>query len=256
MEHEPILLAPEEPEPVGPPLPGRVVVRADRESVCEALGTDLLAAAHDAVARRGVFHLAVSGGSTPFPFYQSLMTDPMYRSLPWERTHLWIVDERRVAFDDDKSNWGKIAEIFCGHSGMPDSQVHPMEATHADAAASYETLLRAQLGAMGSLDFVILGMGDNGHTASLFPHTSVLDERTRWIGDCDGPTVTPPARVTMTYPLINAARAKAVLVVGNSKAEMIARVATGSDDLHELPIKGIGPSASVTWYLDRAACGL
>lgn len=257
---EPIPLAPLESDIKGPPLPGRAVIGADRHEVYELLGAHLLKCALDCVTKFGDFHLAISGGSTPFPFYQSLMTDPHYRTFPWGRTHLWIVDERRVPFDNPLSNWRQISEIFCEHSGMPDNQIHPMMATEVDAAEQYENALRTSLASRDRsedrLDFVLLGMGDNGHTASLFPESVVLDEKIRWVSDCDGPTVTPPPRVTMTYPLLNNARVIVPLVLGANKAEMLARVANGSDDFHALPIKGIKPtSGDLVWYLDRAACG-
>lgn len=258
---DPIPLAPDTDDVQGPTLLGRVVVRADRYSVYEVLGAELLACALDRVEKSGEFHLALSGGSTPFPLYEQLMTDPHYRAFPWAQTHIWIVDERRVAFDNPLSNWRQIDEIFAGHSGIPSSQMHPMMATAADAAEQYERSLRAALASRpqgeARLDFIVLGMGDNGHTASLFPQTAVLNEQTKWVSDCDGPTVTPPPRVTMTYPLINGARHVAALVLGQNKAEMIARVASGSDDFHALPIKGIRPTTGqLVWYLDRPACGL
>ncbi len=100
-------------------------------------------------------------------------------------------------------------------------------------------------------------MGDNGHTASLFPETAVLNEQILWVSYCDGPTVTPPPRVTMTYPLLNSARVIVPLVMGANKADMLARVATGREDFHALPIKGIKPTrGELVWYLDRAACGM
>ena len=113
-----------------------------------------------------------------------------------------------------------------------------------------------------SLDFVLLGMGDDAHTASLFPGSPAIDERTRWVAVNDGPEVTPPDRVTMTFPLLNAARRLAVLVVGEKKAATIARIEAawrdGSADVNELPITGVRPTAgqeALTWYLDAAACG-
>ncbi len=263
---EPIPLAPDPDEVHGPALLGRSVIRVDRYGVYEALGSELLACALQCVEQYGDFHLALSGGSTPFPFYEQLMTDPKFRSFPWVRTHLWIVDERRVPFDHPQSNWRQISEILADHSGIPSEHLHPMMATEPNAAQQYEQALVDAFAARprgeGRLDFVLLGMGDNGHTASLFPKTAVLDERVRLVGECDGPTVTPPPRITMTYPLINAARRIAVLVVGPSKASMIERVATGFDDFHELPIKGITPQGDASqrgelvWYLDRAAAGI
>lgn len=256
---DPIELAPET-EIRTPPLPGTVMAADTAERLHERLAADLISQALNCVHQFGDYHLALSGGSTPLPFYERLMTDPNYRLMPWRRTHLWIVDERRVPFDDEKSNYRHIHDIIVDHSDIPASQVHPIPAMEEDAPARYERALREALGwrerGQDRLDFVLLGMGDNGHTASLFPLTAVLDERVRWVGTCEGPTVTPPPRVTMTYPLINSARFVAVLVVGANKAEMIRRVATGNDDFHALPIKGIRPHAGeLRWYLDRAACG-
>ncbi|MBM4111839.1 MAG: 6-phosphogluconolactonase [Phycisphaerae bacterium] len=255
----PIELAADPTIPI-PPLPGTVLAADTAERLHERLAADLIAQALNCVHRFGDYHLALSGGSTPMPFYERLMTDPNYRLMPWRRTHLWIVDERRVPFEDEKSNYRHIHEIIAEHADIPAAQVHPIPAMEEDAAAQYERALRESLGwrerGQDRLDFVLLGMGDNGHTASLFPMTRVLDERERWVGLCDGPTVTPPPRVTMTYPLINAARFVGVLVVGANKAEMISRVARGKEDYHELPIKGIQPLAGeLRWYLDRAACG-
>ncbi len=256
---EPIDLAPDTAI-AAPPLPGSVLTADTAERLHERLAADLIAQALNCVHQFGDYHLALSGGGTPMPFYERLMTDPNYRLMPWRRTHLWIVDERRVPFEDPKSNYRHIREIIVDHSDIPATQVHPILATDPDAPAQYERSLREALGwrerGHDRLDFVLLGMGDNGHTASLFPGTPVLDERVRWVSTCEGPTVTPPPRVTMTYPLLNAARFVGVLVVGAGKAAMISRVARGGDDYHALPIKGIRPHAGeLRWYLDRAACG-
>ena len=91
-----------------PSLPGSVNVAADEEDAQERLGRDLLAAAKHAVGRRGIFHLALSGGGTPMPFYRRLMIDPLFREMPWSNTHLWIVDERRAPFDSDTNNFKHI----------------------------------------------------------------------------------------------------------------------------------------------------
>lgn len=256
---EPIDLAPDSEIPA-PALPGTVMTADTAERLHERLAADLIAQALNCVHQFGDYHLALSGGGTPMPFYERLMTDPNYRLMPWRRTHLWIVDERRVPFEDEKNNYRHIHEIIVDHSDIPAAQVHPILAMEEDAPARYERALRESLGwrerGQDRLDFVLLGMGDNGHTASLFPQTTVLDERVRWVSTCEGPTVTPPPRVTMTYPLINAARFVGVLVTGANKAAMIERVATGKDDYHALPIKGIHPAAGeLRWYLDRAACG-
>lgn len=250
----------DEPTLRRPPLPGEVAVARDADALIDLVAAELLVHALNCVRAFGDVHLALSGGSTPMPLYERLMYDPNLRSFPWSRTHLWIVDERCVPFDDPKSNFGHIREIIVDHSGIPPEQVHPMLAMRDDADVAYERELREHLGwrekGQDRLDYVLLGMGDDGHTASLFPGHEALDERTRLVRRCRGPKVTPPDRVTLTYPTLNAARFAAILVVGAAKAATIERVARGNDDLHALPVKGIHPrGGSLKWYLDAAAAG-
>jgi 6-phosphogluconolactonase len=263
--------------PAPPALPGTVIVRPDADRAIDALGADLLAQADACVRAFGSFHLALSGGSTPMPLYRRLMIDPTYRALPWARTHLWIVDERRVPFEDDRSNYKHIAELIVEHSGIPANQVHPMLATRDDADTHYELQLREALEwrerGQDRLDFVLLGMGADAHTASLFPRSRALRESTqpapaaqpapvapRMVLINSGPEVTPPDRLTMTPPLINAARCVAVLVTGAGKRDALARVAGAgprptAQHVLDLPILSIRPKAGdLRWYLDHDAC--
>jgi 6-phosphogluconolactonase/glucosamine-6-phosphate isomerase/deaminase len=157
-----------------------------------------------------------------------------------------------------------IRELIVEHSDIPREQVHPMHATDDDADRAYERELREHLGwrekGHDRLDFVVLGMGGDAHTASLFPHSPALQEKERLVVINAGPNVTPPDRVTMTYSLLNASRFLGVLVTGEKKREAIARViaaqrASNADAREELPIVGINPLAGeLRWYLDRAAC--
>jgi 6-phosphogluconolactonase len=248
-----------EPQPSKPSLPGTVIVKETPQELIDTLAGDIAAHSIDCVRRFGDFHLALSGGSTPFPLYQHLMIDPDCRAIPWTRTHLWIVDERRVPFDHEKSNWRQIDDILVQHSGIPAEQAHPMMALLEDADVAYEKLLHETLEwrekGHDRLDFVLLGMGDDGHTASLFPHSPALADNGRWILINSGPKVTPPDRVTMTYTLLNAARFVAVLCVGAKKKPMIEKVASGKFSADELPILGVKPvKGELRWYLDAAAC--
>ena len=257
-------------------LPGSIFVAPDTETLFDALGEALTAAAIGAVEDRGVFHVALSGGGTPEPFYVRLVTDPKFRALPWKQTHVWIVDERQVPEDHDKSNVKMIREALTDHVGMPARQVHAMPVLADDPAGEYEATLAEAFGITAPqadavdgyagpypvLDFILLGMGGDCHTASLFPESPALGS-TRWIDTNDGEKVVPPARLTMTYPLINHARQLAVLAVGEGKADALRRVsdqlATGSPDLQQVPISGIDPEpvngGELTWFLDQPAAG-
>jgi 6-phosphogluconolactonase len=256
--------------PSAPGLPGLVVVRGHADDVIDELASSLTSVAVACVRAMGDFHLALSGGSTPLPLYRRLMLDPTYRHLPWERTHLWIVDERRVPFEDERSNYRQIHDLIVEHAGIPKSQVHPMRATEDRCDERYEAELRSTLewrrGGQQRLDYVVLGMGGDGHTASLFPRSRALRDASSPARDVlinSGPEVTPPDRVTMTQHLINKARHVSVLVTGSGKREMIGKVAKASglksraaED--ELPILSIRPQevsgGELAWFLDHDAC--
>jgi 6-phosphogluconolactonase len=250
----------EESLPAAPPLPGKVVVAETADELIDKLAADLVLHATNCVRQFGDFQLALSGGRSPEPLYERLMYDPNYRRLPWRRTHLWIVDERCVPLDHAQSNYRMIRETIVDHADIPEEQIHPMPATSKTADVEYEQLLRDTLGwrerGQDRLDYVLLGIGTDGHTASLFPHTEPLHEQQRLVRLNFTETASPRERVTLTFPAINAARFIAVLVTGEAKAPMIQRVATGDDSVEELPIKGIKPiNGELRWYLDGPACG-
>lgn len=255
-DHGPIELV---PEPQRPYLPGEVILRRDADSAIDAVAADLLLQAKACARKFGNFHLALSGGSTPMPLYRRLMYDPMLRDFPWQQTHLWIVDERRVPRDDDRSNYKQISELIVTQSDIPKEQVHPMPIGN-EGDREYEQELRSVLGwrekGHDRLDFVLLGMGGDLHTASLFPGSAALDAtEDRLVVLNDGPGVTPPPRITMTYTLLNAARTLAVLVTGPSKREAIDRLQRERLTPQEAPVVGLRPMAGeLRWYLDHAAC--
>ncbi|MBX3356839.1 MAG: 6-phosphogluconolactonase [Phycisphaeraceae bacterium] len=257
--------------PPTPKLPGTVVVRETADAVVDSIAADLMIHAMSCVRAFGDFHLALSGGKTPLPLYLRMMYDPAYRAFPWNRTHLWIVDERRVPFDDERSNFKAINEIIGDHSDIPREQVHPIFAMADDADVRYERELQECLAwrekGHDRLDYVLLGMGPDAHTASLFPHSPALveePERPRLVRINSGPRVTPPDRVTMTFRLINASRFVSVLAVGPEKQPTFERVVKavgdaagpgGREVVQELPILGVRPvGGELRWYLDHAAC--
>lgn len=242
-----------------PALPGTVVARHSTDDLFDALGFDLLAQAVACVREFGDFHLAISGGKTPFPLYEQLMCDPRLRALPWRRTHLWMVDERMVPFDSELSNFGRIKEVIVDHADIPAEQVHPVLTQQPDAGDRYDAALKETLAwrpkGHDRLDFVLLGMGPDGHTASIFPGSPALDDLRRVAMRVPPPTTVPPPveRVTLTMAMINASRFVAPLIVGADKHAMLQRVASGVPQ-HTVPIAGVRPLAGeLRWYLDKAA---
>ncbi|NJL32056.1 MAG: 6-phosphogluconolactonase [Phycisphaerales bacterium] len=245
---------------------GQVHLARDKARLHDDLAQTLLAAAFHAIEERGVFHLALSGGSTPEPFYMNLVIDPRWRGIPWQKTHLWLVDERCVPETDDRSNWKMIRETLADHVPLKQRQLHPMPVMQADAGSAYERELRDVIVGQSPgdlvpmLDFVLLGMGDDGHTASLFPDSPALQEREKLVTHNDGPTAKPPIRLTMTYPLLHAARALALLVTGAGKAAMLQTIARQLQDQGpdpaRYPVTGLPlMSDQVTWFMDAAAAG-
>jgi len=238
----------------------RRIVESDAEALVLALARRLAEIARDSVARRGELHVALSGGSTPWRLYDELVSGDGAAELPWDRTHVWVVDDRCVPATDPRNNSSTMLDRFVTRGPLPAERFHPMPTTDARGAERYEEELRAHLEGPpqdGRLDALLLGMGTDGHTASLFPQSPALNETRRWVVLNDGPRVVEPRpRITMTYPVLNAARNVFVLVTGAGKRVPLARVATESDSA-ELPIVGVTPrdDAPYDWYLDAEAAG-
>jgi 6-phosphogluconolactonase len=249
-------------------LTDRVVVKPTADELFDALGEALTAAAQEAVNDRGAFHLALSGGSTPKRFYELLASDSSrYRTI-WPKAHIWIVDERRVPESDDRNNFKMIRAALVDRvygDPYPTNRVHPVPVGDTDPAIAYERTLGRVFGDDGQvprLDFVLLGIGGDGHTASLFPGMPSLSITDKLVANADVSDDTQPnvERVTMTYPLLNAAREVAVLVTGAGKAATLRRIEKQlkehGPDRQNLPITGVDPNdGTLTWYLDAAAAG-
>ena len=213
----------------------------------------ILSKMETAIQERGVFTIALSGGSTPKPIYEAIATS----SLPWDKIHVFWGDERYVPPDDPDSNYLMARHAWLDKVDIPDSNIHPMptdEAEPAVAARKYEEHLgeffQTTVGDFPVLDLILLGMGDDGHTASLFPHTEALKVRDRLItvGNKDS-----QPRITFTAPLINHGRCVMFVVAGANKRPALAQVfAPVADDL-TYPSRLIKPQGELRWLLDLAA---
>ncbi len=208
-------------------------------------------------ARPGPVAVALSGGSTPKLLYQALAAPPFMERVPWDRAHWFWGDERFVPHSDDRSNYRMAMEAMLRRAGVPPGNIHPVPTegvTPEEAAARYQAMLQAYYGspvldpARPLFDIALLGLGTNGHTASLFPDTPVLNERTAWAA-----AVTPagePTRITLTYPALESCRYAAFLVAGADKRDVLARVRAGGADL---PAAHYHPVGELHWFADQAA---
>ncbi len=208
------------------------------------------------VDRRGRCALVLTGGRTPRRMYE-LLAEQSGATIPWPRVDLFWCDERYVPHDDPRSNYRLARFTLLDRIAIPPENVHPMPTHMADphdAARDYETLIRGYFGgAPPQFDVLLLGIAANGHVASLFPHHPALRERDRWIVAATVPA-DPPQRLTMTFPLINQARALAFLVAGPTKADAVRRALQPVTTIEDVPAAGVSPeSGTVTWWLDAAA---
>ena len=209
-----------------------------------------------ASASKGACHVALSGGSTPKRMFQ-VLAERGKKFLPWERVELWWGDERCVAPDHPDSNYGMTRANLIDPLGIDPAKVHRIagERDPDEAAADYERQLVAALGTPPVFDLVLLGMGPDGHTASLFPGSPGLTETTRYViaNRVDSPlTKGPSTRITLTFPAINAAKHVRFLVAGADKAETLAGVLQGPRAVY--PSQHVA-SADLAWFVDDAAAG-
>jgi 6-phosphogluconolactonase len=200
-----------------------------------------------AITARGVCHLALSGGSTPRPVYALLATAEFRDLIDWSRMHVYFSDERAVPPADPSSNYGMARATLLDYVPIPPEQVHPMEAARADldaAAAEYDRHLPP------ALDVLLLGLGTDGHTASLFPASPALAERRRRVVVVNDSPKPPPVRITITPPVIESARSIVVVAAGAEKAEAVVRALARHADPLGVPA---ALAQRGLWFLDRAA---
>jgi len=224
-----------------------VRVFADDAALAEAAVADLVACSRAAIVARGRFELAVSGGRTPATLFARLASGPMRAALDVAHTHIWFADERAVPPDDAGSNYRMVRESLTGPLAIPAANVHRMEGEREDlarAAADYARALPARF------DLIVLGIGEDGHTASLFPGSSLVDEHARMVAVVFDSPKPPSRRLTLTPPVLEAARQVLVLASGEGKAAAVARALAAEGDPHAVPSRLVRER---DWYLDAAA---
>jgi 6-phosphogluconolactonase len=236
-----------------------VEVYADGAALAEAVAEQLITRAWSAIAARGRFSIGLSGGSTPRGLFEMLAHEPYAPRLDWSKIHVFWGDERSVPPDDPDSNYGMAREALLSYVPLPEENVYRMrgELPPAEAADQYEQVLRDFFADQKPrFDLLLQGMGDDGHTASLFPHTKGLRERNRWVI----PNYVPKLdtwRITLTVTAINAAREVIFMVSGAGKAKALHDVIEGPHQPETLPSQFVAPAnGEVVWVVDEAAASL
>lgn len=209
-------------------------------------------------AEAGRFTLVLAGGSTPRALYRLLASEHRDQ-IPWAQVHLFWGDERYVPQDDPRSNYRLAREALLDHVPIPPEHVHPMPTDFPDpdaAARAYEDMLRSRFASpWPRFDAVLLGLGTDGHTASLFPGSPALEEQERWVAAVRAP-VEPSLRLTLTLPVLNHAAHVSFLVAGEDKAPALHRVLAGAPHPRTCPAAGVRPhSGDLIWWVDSAAAG-
>jgi 6-phosphogluconolactonase len=238
------------------PSGAKLEILADPEALSRRVANWILELA---TAKDGVFAVCLSGGSTPQGLYERLAEPPYRDAFPWPRAHWFWGDERFVPHDDALSNYRMVREALLSRAPIPAINIHPIqtEGISPEAAASiYEHELKSFYGAdrldpaRPLFDVNLLGLGPDGHIASLFPSTAALAERDKWVAAVVG--AKPEARITLTYPVLESSRRAGFLVTGKEKRAIFDRLRRGDGSL---PAARFRPIAEVTWFLDRAASG-
>ena len=238
-----------------------IKVVPDAKAVAAEAADRVTEAAQRAIAERGKFSIALSGGSTPKALYALLTAEPYRSRIDWSKVHVLFGDERAVPPDHKDSNYKMADEALLSKVPIPKDQVHRMKGElgeRADEAAKeYGLMLKSQF--PDGLDVVLLGMGGDGHTASIFPHTPAVSEKEhRVLGYfAENSSTGKSWRITMTAPFINRAREILVLLAGADKAARLSEVLEGPEDPERLPIQLIKPAnGKIVWIMDVAAAGM
>ena len=238
-------------------------VYPDADALARAAALEVLRLALKSVSERGIFTLALAGGSTPKKLYSLLATDPAYRHFPWDTTHLFFGDERHVPPTHIESNYLMVQNTLLLSDLVPNANVHRVRAELPDAdqaAADYDVELHMffndpimRLNGFPRFDLILLGMGPDGHTASLFPGSKGLEEKERWVIS-NWVEKFKTDRITFTFPVLNAAQNIYLLVAGADKTDMMHDVLVQRSGEAFYPVQRVEPvDGDKVWMLDDAA---
>jgi 6-phosphogluconolactonase len=236
-------------------MTGHIEIFPDSAAVARHVAEWMTSAALEA---KGPFRVSLSGGSTPKTLYSLLASDKFRGRFPWQRAFWYWGDERFVPYDSPESNYRMTREAMFDKAPVPAENIHPVpvDGSPEEAARRYEQTLKEAYGttilnpARPLFDITLLGLGPDGHTASLLPGEPVLEERKRWVAAVSHGR--PEVRITMTYPVIESSRRVAFLVSGPEKANIFRAIQAGDSDV---PAARVRPVGELFWFADRAAAG-
>jgi 6-phosphogluconolactonase len=228
----------------------------DSDSLARAAAIHFVECAHEAVDHHGYFSVVLAGGSTPRAMYEVLATIEFVPRVEWEKVHVFWGDERCVAPNHEESNYRMAFKSMLSHLPIPVQQIYRLEGEiePKEAAKNYEERLQSFFeNKPPRFDLVLLGLGDDGHTASLFPHTKALEEKRGWVV-ANYVRKFSSWRLTLTAHIINQGANVTFLVSGQEKAEILLRVMAGRYDPEEIPAQSIRPErGQLRWLLDAKA---
>lgn len=233
-----------------------VKIFPDAAALNEGAASFIVKTAVEVLQTKDKFSVALSGGSTPKSLYALLASDKFKNEIDWRRTLVFFSDERCVPPDDEESNFRMAREALLSKIEIPDENIFRLrgELSPSEAAAEYETAIKKNLGENPAFDLILLGLGDDGHTASLFPETAALKENKNLVAE-NFIEKFNSYRLTLTFPVINSAAQVIFLVTGAKKAPMVKRVL--SEKAFDLPASLVKPeNGRCFWFLDEVAAKL
>ena len=238
----------------------KVNIFVDRDALAAALSAHVVHLAAMATAELGRFCVALSGGSLMDIISASLGSNPLRDTVNWAAWHVFWVDERWVPWSSPESNYGIARRQFFSRLSIPGEQIHAADVSRipSETAQTYESTLAAVFqpgaGRLPRFDLMLLGVGEDGHTASLFPSHPALNEKRRWVVPVPDAPKPPPVRITMTLPMINNARHVVFVAAGPGKAKILSKVLDFNVPQPELPARLVNPAnGELQWFVDRAA---
>lgn len=238
----------------------KLQIFSSKEELGQAVASLVARLSAQAIHDRACFTVALSGGSLPKIVGPALASEPWRSQIDWSAWRLFWADERCVPLDHPDSNFRLARQYLFNQVKIPVAQIYPLDDSFEPdiTAKAYEAVLKQQFqpkpGRPPRFDLILLGIGEDGHTASLFPRHPLLEESTRWVAPLFDSPKPPPERITLTLPVINQARHVAFVTAGAGKADILAQVLAPDNPAEKLPVQLVRPTAGeLFWFVDEAA---